>query len=204
VDKFLEDAVEVDVDAICDGEDVYIGAIMEHVEEAGIHSGDSACIIPPITITAELQHQIKETTKALALERNCFGNHNIQFAIKENELFIIEVNPRASRTVPFVSKTIGISLPKMAVKVMLGKKLKELGLVEMKKFPYVSVKEAVLPFNKFPGVDILLSPEMKSTGEVMGISYNFGESYFKAELAAGDRLPVKGTVFFSINDTNKP
>ncbi|HOP63049.1 MAG TPA: carbamoyl-phosphate synthase large subunit [Spirochaetota bacterium] len=204
VDRFLEDAVEVDVDAICDGEDVYIGAIMEHVEEAGIHSGDSACIIPPVAISEELQQQIKDTTAALALELNVIGLLNIQFAIKENELFIIEVNPRASRTVPFVSKTIGISLPKMAVKVMLGKKLKELGLVEMKKFPYVSVKEAVLPFNKFPGVDILLSPEMKSTGEVMGISYDFGESYFKAELAAGDSLPVKGTVFFSINDTNKP
>jgi len=204
VDKFLEDAVEVDVDAICDGEDIYIGSIMEHVEEAGIHSGDSACIIPPVTITADLQQQIKDTTKALALELNVVGLLNIQFAIKDDELFIIEVNPRASRTVPFVSKTIGISLPKMAVKVMLGKKLKELGLVEMKKFPYVSVKEAVLPFNKFPGVDILLSPEMKSTGEVMGISYDFGESYFKAELAAGDRLPIRGTVFFSINDKNKP
>lgn len=204
VDKFLEDAVEVDVDAICDGEDVYIGAIMEHVEEAGIHSGDSACIIPPITISADLRQQIKETTKDLALELNVVGLLNIQFAIKDNTLFIIEVNPRASRTVPFVSKTIGISLPKMAVKVMLGKKLRELGLIEMKRFPYVSVKEAVLPFNKFPGVDILLSPEMKSTGEVMGISYDFGESFFKAELAAGDRLPVKGTIFFSINDTNKP
>ncbi|HPR36459.1 MAG TPA: carbamoyl-phosphate synthase large subunit [Spirochaetota bacterium] len=203
VDKFLEDAVEVDVDAICDGEDVYIGAIMEHVEEAGIHSGDSACIIPPVTITSSLQQQITETTKALALELNVVGLLNIQFAIKDDELFIIEVNPRASRTVPFVSKTIGISLPKIAVKVMLGARLKDLGLLEMKKFPYVSVKEAVLPFNKFPGVDTLLSPEMKSTGEVMGISYDFGESYFKALLAAGDRLPVKGTIFFSINDRNK-
>jgi len=203
VDKFLEDAVEVDVDAICDGEDVYIGAIMEHVEEAGIHSGDSACIIPPITISGRLQEQIKETTKALALELKVIGLLNIQFAIKDDELFIIEVNPRASRTVPFVSKTIGVSLPKMAVRVMMGKKLKELGLLEMKRFPFVSVKEAVLPFNKFPGVDILLSPEMKSTGEVMGISYNFGESYFKAELAAGDRLPLSGTVFLSINDLHK-
>jgi len=203
VDKFLEDAVEIDVDAICDGEDVYIGAIMEHVEEAGIHSGDSACIIPPITITEDLQNQIIDTTKKLALELNVIGLLNIQFAIKDNELFIIEVNPRASRTVPFVSKTTGISLAKTAVKVMLGKKLKDLGLLKMKKFPFVSVKEAVLPFNKFPGVDILLSPEMKSTGEVMGISYNFGESYFKAELAAGDRLPVNGTVFLSINDIHK-
>lgn len=203
VDRFLEDAVEVDVDAICDGEDVYIGAIMEHVEEAGIHSGDSACIIPPITISAELQEQIIVTTKRLALELDVRGLLNIQYAIKDRELYIIEVNPRASRTVPFVSKTTGISLAKIAVKVMLGKKLKDFGLLGMKKMPYVSVKEAVLPFNKFPGVDILLSPEMKSTGEVMGISYNFGESFFKAELAAGDRLPVKGTVFLSINDMHK-
>jgi len=204
VDKFLEDAVEVDVDAICDGEDIYIGAIMEHVEEAGIHSGDSACIIPPLTISDRLQEEIKNTTKALALELNVIGLLNIQYAIKDETLYVIEVNPRASRTVPFVSKTIGISLPKIAVKVMLGAKLKDLGLIEMKRIPYVSVKEAVLPFNKFPGVDILLSPEMRSTGEVMGISMDFGESYFKAELAAGDRLPLKGTVFFSINDKNKP
>lgn len=203
VDRFLEDAVEVDVDAICDGEDVYIGAIMEHVEEAGIHSGDSACIIPPITISEDLQNRIIETTKRLALELDVIGLLNIQYAIKDNELYIIEVNPRASRTVPFVSKTTGISLAKIAVKIMLGKKLKELGLHGMMKIPYVSVKEAVLPFNKFPGVDILLSPEMKSTGEVMGISYNFGESFYKAELAAGDRLPVKGTIFLSINDIHK-
>lgn len=203
VDKFIEDAVEVDVDAICDGDDVYIGAIMEHVEEAGIHSGDSACMIPPMTISNEMQSHIMETTRLLAFELNVIGLLNIQFAIKDNELFVIEVNPRASRTVPFVSKTTGDSLAKIALKVMLGKKLKDMGLTEMKKFPYVSVKEAVLPFNKFPGVDILLSPEMKSTGEVMGISYNFGESYYKAELAAGDRLPHKGTVFFSINDKSK-
>jgi carbamoyl-phosphate synthase large subunit len=203
VDRFLEDAVEVDVDAICDGNDVYIGAIMEHVEEAGIHSGDSACIIPPITISEDLQRQIMETTEKLAIELGVRGLLNIQYAIKDNELYVIEVNPRASRTVPFVSKTTGISLAKIAVKVMLGRRLKELGLSGMKKIPYVSVKEAVLPFNKFPGVDILLSPEMKSTGEVMGISYNFGESFFKAELAAGDRLPVKGTIFLSINDLHK-
>jgi len=203
VDKFLEDAVEIDVDALCDGTDVYVGAIMEHVEEAGIHSGDSACIIPPIAISGDLQKQIIKATEKIALELKVIGLLNIQYAIKDNELYIIEVNPRGSRTVPFVSKTIGISLAKAAVKVMLGKSLKELGLIKMKKFPFVSVKEAVLPFDKFPGVDILLSPEMKSTGEVMGISYNFGESYFKAELAAGDRLPVNGTVFLSINDTHK-
>jgi len=203
VDKFLEDAIEVDVDAICDGDDVYVGAIMEHVEEAGIHSGDSACMIPPMTISREMQACITETTRLLAYEIKVIGLLNIQFAIKDNELYVIEVNPRASRTVPFVSKTTGDSLAKIALKVMLGKKLREMGFLEMKNMPYVSVKEAVLPFNKFPGVDILLSPEMKSTGEVMGISYNFGESYYKAELAAGDRLPGKGTIFFSINDRSK-
>jgi len=203
VDRFLEDAVEVDVDAICDGEDVYIGAIMEHVEEAGIHSGDSACMIPPMTIPEKLQKLIRETTRALAFELNVIGLLNIQFAIQNSELYILEVNPRASRTVPFVSKTTGVSLAKAAVRVMLGAKLKDLGLTRMKRFPFVSVKEAVLPFNKFPGVDTILSPEMKSTGEVMGISYNFGESYYKAELAAGDALPGKGTVFFSINDNHK-
>ncbi len=203
VDRFLEDAVEIDVDAICDGQDVYIGAIMEHVEEAGIHSGDSACIIPPMTIPEHIQEQIRETTRALAFELEVIGLLNIQFAIQDNVLYILEVNPRASRTVPFVSKTTGVSLAKVAVRVMLGKKLRDFGLTEMKKFPFVSVKEAVLPFNKFPGVDTILSPEMKSTGEVMGISYNFGESYFKAELAAGDKLPLSGTVFFSINDNHK-
>lgn len=203
VDRFLEDAVEVDVDAICDGDDVYVGAIMEHVEEAGIHSGDSACMIPPMTISREMQAHITETTRLLAFELNVVGLLNIQFAIKDNELFVLEVNPRASRTVPFVSKTTGDSMAKIALKVMLGKKLREMGFLEMKKFSYVSVKEAVLPFNKFPGVDILLSPEMKSTGEVMGISYNFGESFYKAELAAGDGLPSQGTIFFSINDRSK-
>jgi len=203
VDDFLEDAVEIDVDAISDGTDVYIGAIMEHVEEAGVHSGDSACIIPPMSISAPMLERIAVTTEALARELVVIGLLNIQYAIKEDDLYVIEVNPRASRTVPFVSKTTGVPLAKVAVKVMLGKKLKDLGLTAMKKFPYVSVKEAVLPFNKFPGVDTLLSPEMKSTGEVMGISMDFGESFYKAELAAGDRLPIDGCVFLSINRKSK-
>jgi len=203
VDAFLEDAVEIDVDAIGDGEGVYIGSIMEHVEEAGVHSGDSACIIPPISISDDMMEVISETTEALAKELEVRGLLNIQYAIKDNELYVIEVNPRASRTVPFVSKTTGVPLAKMAVKVMLGGKLKDLGLTEMKKFPFISVKEAVLPFNKFPGVDTLLSPEMKSTGEVMGISSTFGESFYKAELAAGDRLPMDGCVFLSINRRSK-
>jgi carbamoyl-phosphate synthase large subunit len=203
VDKFLEDAVEIDVDAICDGDDVYIGAIMEHVEEAGVHSGDSACIIPPVSINETMMKIIAETTTALAHELGVLGLLNIQFAIKDDELYVIEVNPRASRTVPFVSKTTGVPLAKIAVKVMNGKKLKDFGLIEMKKIPFVSVKEAVLPFNKFPGEDTLLSPEMRSTGEVMGISRNFGESFYKATIAAGDKLSMEGTVFLSINSRSK-
>jgi len=203
VDKFLEDAIEIDVDALCDGDDVYIGAIMEHVEEAGVHSGDSACIIPPLSINESMIDIIKKTTAKLAMELEVIGLLNIQFAIKDGHLFVIEVNPRASRTVPFVSKTTGVPLAKIAVKLMLGKKLKDFNLLEMKKIPYVSVKEAVLPFNKFPGVDTLLSPEMKSTGEVMGISKSFGESFYKATLAAGDSLPLKGTIFLSINRKSK-
>ncbi len=203
VDKFLEDAVEVDVDALCDGESVYIGAIMEHVEEAGVHSGDSACIIPPISISDGMIDSIIKTTEALAMELDVIGLLNIQYAIKDNLLYIIEVNPRASRTVPFVSKTTGVPIAKIAAKLMLGRKLKDFGLTSMKKFPFISVKEAVLPFNKFPGVDTLLTPEMRSTGEVMGISNDFGESFYKASLAAGDRLPVEGTVFLSINRRSK-
>ncbi|MDR3237971.1 MAG: carbamoyl-phosphate synthase large subunit [Spirochaetia bacterium] len=203
VDDFLEDAVELDVDAISDGEEIYVGAVMEHVEEAGVHSGDSACIIPPISISSEMLENIAQATKALALELNVVGLLNVQYAIKEDKLYILEVNPRASRTVPFVSKTTNVPLAKNAVRVMLGKKLSELGLDKAKKFTYISVKEAVLPFNKFPGVDTLLSPEMKSTGEVMGISHDFGESFYKAELAAGDRLPLEGCVFLSINKRSK-
>jgi carbamoyl-phosphate synthase large subunit len=203
VDDFLEDAIEIDVDAICDGRDVYIGAIMEHVEEAGIHSGDSACIIPPLSLTEEMIGSITKATEALSMELNVVGLLNIQFAIKDDKLYVIEVNPRASRTVPFVSKTTGVPLAKIAVKVMLGRSLAEFGLKKMKKFPYVSVKEAVLPFNKFPGVDTLLSPEMRSTGEVMGISGSFGESFYKATLAAGDALPLEGTVLLSMNSRSR-
>ncbi len=204
VDDFLEDAVEIDVDAIYDGDSIFIGSIMEHVEEAGVHSGDSACIIPTMSITPPLIEDIKRTTEALAKELGVIGLLNIQFAIKDSLLYVIEVNPRASRTVPFVSKATGVPLAKIAVKIMLGRKLKEFGLTEMIELPYISVKEAVLPFNKFPGVDTLLSPEMKSTGEVMGISEDFGESFFKATLATGDRLPVQGTVFLTVNRKHKP
>ncbi|MBN2077963.1 MAG: carbamoyl-phosphate synthase large subunit [Spirochaetes bacterium] len=200
VDRFLEDALEIDVDAICDGEAVYIGAVMEHVEEAGVHSGDSACMIPPVSLGDGMVTRIGEATTALARELNVRGLLNIQFAIRGGTLYVIEVNPRASRTVPFVSKTTGVPLAKVAVRVMLGAKLADFGLAAMKKIDYVSVKEAVLPFNKFPGADTLLTPEMKSTGEVMGISDNFGESYYKAVLAAGDSLPLEGTVLLSMSE----
>lgn len=203
IDKFLEDAIEVDVDAISDGDDVYTGAIMEHVEQAGIHSGDSACIIPPVNISQRMINEIIRSTESLARELNVIGLLNIQFAIKDDKLYIIEVNPRASRTVPFVSKTTGVPLAKAAVRVMLGKKLRDLGLLKMKKIPYISIKEAVLPFNKFPGTDTILSPEMKSTGEVMGIAGGFGEAFYKAEMAAGDPLPHSGTVLLSINRKSK-
>jgi carbamoyl-phosphate synthase large subunit len=203
VDKFLEDALEIDVDAICDGEDVYIGAIMEHIEEAGIHSGDSACMIPPRSISKDMTEEITRQTSALARELEVKGLINIQFAIKGEKLFVLEVNPRASRTVPFVSKAKGIPLAKIAVKVMLGHKLKEFGLRDKKEIPYICVKEAVLPFNKFAGAEIVLGPEMRSTGEVMGIARDFGESFYKATLAAGDILPKKGMIFVSFNDNTK-
>nr|HPJ40518.1 carbamoyl-phosphate synthase large subunit [Spirochaetota bacterium] len=203
VDKFLDEAVEVDVDAICDGTDVFLGAIMEHIEEAGVHSGDSACIIPPISISEKMKAEITNATTALALELNVLGLINIQFAIKDNRLYVIEVNPRASRTVPFVSKTTGIPLAKIAVNVMLGKKLCEMNLKGTAVPKYISVKEAVLPFSKFPGVDIILTPEMRSTGEVMGIAGNFHEAFYKAEMAAGTMLPNDGTIFISINEKSK-
>jgi len=203
VDKFLEDALEVDVDALCDGKDVYVAAIMRHIEEAGIHSGDSACIIPPIGIKEFLLEQITVMTKQLALELNVLGLINIQFALKDDIVYVLEVNPRASRTVPFVSKAKGIPLAKIAMKLMLGRKLPEFGLLERISLPYICVKEVVLPFKKFPGVDSLLTPEMKSTGEVMGIARDFGEAFYKGTLAAGDRLPQSGTIFVSFKPSSR-
>ncbi len=204
IDKFLENAVELDVDALSDGEDTYVAGIMEHIEEAGIHSGDSACVLPPHTISPETREEIVRQTKALALELGVVGLMNIQFAIKDGEIYILEVNPRASRTVPFVSKATGVSLAKLATKVMLGRKLKELQPWSMRKHGYISVKESVLPFNRFPGVDILLGPEMRSTGEVMGIDETFGLAFMKSQLAAGQQLPTEGKVFISVNDHDKP
>ncbi len=204
IDKFLEDAIEVDVDAISDGRITVVGGIMEHIEAAGVHSGDSACVLPPITISKELQQELMRQTKLIAKELGVVGLMNIQFAIQKGEVYILEVNPRASRTIPFVSKAIGVPLAKLATKVMMGKTLEELGFTK-EVFPnYISVKEAVFPFNRFPNVDILLGPEMKSTGEVMGIDRSFGIAFAKAQAASGYELPVSGTVFVSVHDRDKP
>jgi carbamoyl-phosphate synthase large subunit len=203
IDKFLEDAMEIDVDAISDGQITVVGGIMEHIEEAGIHSGDSACVLPPQGLPPFLLEQIKEHTHALAKELRVIGLLNIQFAIKDEEVFVLEVNPRASRTIPFVSKATGISLAKLATKVMLGRTLKELGFTREVIPKHVSVKESVFPFNRFPDVDILLGPEMKSTGEVMGIDTDFGGAFAKSQLAAGQNLPTGGVVFVSVKDADK-
>ncbi len=203
LDRFLNDAIEVDIDLVCDGKDVFIGAIMEHIEEAGIHSGDSGCSIPPYTLSSSILIQLRAQVTQLALELNVIGLMNTQFAIKENDIFLLEVNPRASRTAPFVSKAIGIQLAKIGAIVMAGKSLKDLKLTKEVIPSYFSVKEAVLPFSKFPEVDVLLGPEMKSTGEVMGIGKSFGEAYFKAQRAAGVILPKTGNVFLSVRDKDK-
>jgi len=203
IDKFLENAIEVDVDALSDGEDTYVAGIMEHIEEAGIHSGDSACVLPPHTLSPEIVAEIERQTKALAVELGVVGLMNIQFALKDGVVFILEVNPRASRTSPFVSKSTGVPLAKLATKVMMGMKLGELDPWGQRKGGYVSVKESVFPFNRFPGVDVLLGPEMRSTGEVMGVDSSFGIAFMKSQLAAGQRLPLSGTVFISVNDRDK-
>jgi carbamoyl-phosphate synthase large subunit len=203
IDKFLEDAIEAEVDALCDGEEVVIGGILEHIEEAGVHSGDSACVIPPITLPKEIIDTIIEYTRKIALALKVVGLINIQFAIKDGVVYVLEANPRASRTVPFISKATGLPLAKIAAKLMMGKKLRELGIKERLNLKHVAVKEAVFPFIKLPGVDPVLGPEMKSTGEVMGIDYDFGLAYYKAQLAAGMRLPLEGTVFISVKDKDK-
>ncbi|MEI6608887.1 MAG: carbamoyl-phosphate synthase large subunit [Deltaproteobacteria bacterium] len=203
IDKFLEDAIEIDVDAISDGKTTVVAGIMEHIEEAGIHSGDSACILPPVTISSEIMELIEKQTKMLAKEIGVVGLMNIQYAVKDGILYVLEVNPRASRTAPFVSKAIGVPLAKLATKVMLGKSLKELGFTEAPKPKHVSVKEAVFPFNRFPDVDILLGPEMKSTGEVMGIDHSFGLAFAKSQMAAGFKMPTKGSIFISVHDYHK-
>ena len=204
VDRFLDGATEVDVDCISDGETSVVGAIMQHIEQAGIHSGDSACVIPAPTLTEDIKSKILIAAKDLAKELEVRGLMNIQFAVKDEELYVIEVNPRASRTVPFVSKSIGVPLAKLAAKIMVGMTLKELGFTEEILPPHYCVKEAVFPWSKFPGIDIVLGPEMKSTGEVMGIDDDLGLAYAKSQISAFNPLPTEGNVFFSVNDRDKP
>jgi len=203
IDKFLNDTIEVDVDALCDGDDTIIGGIMQHIEEAGIHSGDSACVLPPHTLSTDMIAEIKEASRAMALELGVIGLMNVQYAVKGDDLYILEVNPRASRTVPFVSKATGVPLAKIATKIMMGKTLKELGLTTEVEIDHWAVKEAVFPFDRFDNVDTLLGPEMKSTGEVMGIDDDLGLALAKGQLAAGSVLPDSGTVFISVRDSDK-
>jgi carbamoyl-phosphate synthase large subunit len=203
IDKFLEAAIEVDVDAIADGHRTVIGGIMEHIEEAGIHSGDSACVLPPYSLTRSIQEEIKHQTRALAAELGVIGLLNIQFAVKDSQVYVLEVNPRASRTVPFVSKATGVPLAKLATKVMLGHTLAELGFTEEVVSSYFAVKESVFPFRRFPKVDPLLGPEMRSTGEVMGLDEDFGLAFAKSQLAAGQVVPLSGGVIFSVKDGDK-
>lgn len=204
VDRFLEGATEVDVDCISDGETTVIGAVMQHIEQAGVHSGDSACMIPAFSLSDAILDEIRRGAKALASELNVRGLMNIQFAVKDEQLYVIEVNPRASRTVPFVSKTIGVPLAKLAAKIMVGHKLKDLGFTEEIIPTHFSCKEAVFPWPRFPGIDIVLGPEMKSTGEVMGIDKSVGIAYAKAQISAFNPLPTQGNVFISVNDHDKP
>lgn len=203
IDKFLEDAIEVDTDVVGDGATYVIGGIMEHIEEAGIHSGDSAMVLPSCTLSRDAMRKIRGATYKMAAELCITGLMNVQYAIKDGQVYVLEVNPRASRTVPFVSKAIGVPLADLATRAMLGKSLASLGFTKEITPPYLSVKESVFPFNRFPGVDIILGPEMKSTGEVMGIGDDFGQAYIKSQLAAGQRLPKKGGVFISVCDKDK-
>ena len=203
IDRFLNNAIEVDVDALCDGTDVYIGGIMEHIEEAGIHSGDSACSLPPQHLSDTVLAELRRQTEALARALNVVGLMNIQFAIKDEDIYLLEVNPRGSRTVPFVAKTTGVPLAKIASRVMAGESLASFKLKDVD-LDHVAVKEAVFPFARFPGVDVFLGPEMKSTGEVMGVDSDFGRAFAKAQLGAGVSLPLAGTVFISVKDEDKP
>ena len=217
VDKFLDQAIELDVDAICDGTDVYIGSVMQHIEEAGIHSGDSACSLPPVNLSDSLIAQVEQETKIIALGLGVIGLMNIQYAIYQDEVYLIEVNPRASRTVPFVSKATGIPLAKVATRVMMGEKLADAlefydnynvimqgdGILKPRLKDHIALKEAVFPFNKLYGADLVLSPEMKSTGEVMGISKDFGTSFAKSQMAAGNIIPTSGKCFLSFIDMDK-
>jgi len=204
IDKYLEDAIEIDVDALSDGTRVVIGGIMEHIEEAGVHSGDSACSLPPYSLSPVLVEEIRRQTGALARELRVIGLMNVQFAIRDGIVYVLEVNPRASRTVPFVSKAIGVPLAKLAMQAMMGRSLEQIGFTAERTPKHVSVKEAVFPFNKFPNTDVLLGPEMRSTGEVMGLADDFGSAFLKSQDAAGGPLPMKGQVLISVKDKDKP
>src|SRR3569833_490904 len=204
LDRFLDNAVELDVDAICDGRDVLIGGVMEHIEQAGVHSGDSACSLPPYNLSAEMQAELRDQVVKMARALKVVGLMNTQVAIQDNVIYVIEVNPRASRTVPFVSKATGMALAKIAARCMVGKTLAEQGITREVIPPYFSVKEAVFPFIKFPGVAPILGPEMKSTGEVMGVGLTFAEAFVKSHLGAGVKLPCKGKVFLSVRQVDKP
>ncbi|MCK5647910.1 MAG: ATP-grasp domain-containing protein, partial [Gammaproteobacteria bacterium] len=203
LDRFLDDAVEVDVDAICDGENVLIGGIMQHIEQAGVHSGDSACSIPPYNLSAEIQDRLRDQAARMAMKLGVIGLMNTQFAIKGDDIYVLEVNPRASRTVPFVSKATGIQLAKVSALCMTGKSLKEQNQLQEAKPVFYFVKESVFPFIKFPGVDPILGPEMKSTGEAMGMGKTFGEAFGKAQLSAGVELPTGGNAFVSVREADK-
>ena len=207
IDRFLDNALELDVDVLCDGESVYIGGIMEHIEEAGIHSGDSACVLPARTLSPKDLATLRHYTEALAKGLNVYGLMNIQFAVREGIIYILEANPRASRTVPFVSKATGVPLAKLAAKLMVGRKLKDLLSPELLRdgpvMKWVAVKEAVLPWSRFPGMDVVLGPEMRSTGEVMGIDQDFNRAFAKSQSAASSALPKSGGVLFSLTDRYK-
>jgi len=207
LDRFLNDAIEVDVDAVSDGKQVVIGGVMEHIEQAGVHSGDSACSLPPFSLSPELQEELKRQTVAMAIALKVVGLMNVQFAIQKQEqesvVYVLEVNPRASRTVPFVSKATGVQLAKIAARCMAGTSLADQGVTGEVVPPYYSVKEAVFPFIKFPGADTILGPEMKSTGEVMGVGMTFAEAFVKSQIASGEELPATGKVFVSVRDEDK-
>jgi carbamoyl-phosphate synthase large subunit len=202
IDSFLQDAIEIDVDALCDGDAVHVAGIMQHIEEAGIHSGDSACSLPPYSLDEDILAEIRKQTEALAFGLKVVGLMNVQFAVKGRDIYILEVNPRASRTVPFVAKATGVPIAKLAARLMAGEKLSGFNL-PTEAPTHMAVKEAVFPFKRFPGVDIILGPEMKSTGEVMGIDEDFGHAFLKSQIGAGMTLPSKGTVFVSVKDRDK-
>ena len=204
IDQYLTEAVEVDIDALCDGTDVYIGGMMEHVEYAGCHSGDATMVMPPFTLSDEIVRGMAEMTEKVALALNIKGLMNLQLAVKDGKIFMIEANPRASRTVPFISKATGVQMAKVATKIMLGKTLKDFGLSGYRPIDHYAVKASVFPFLKLPGVDSILTPEMKSTGEVMGIHEDFHTACYKALIAAGNKLPLEGGVYITVNEQDKP